>query len=285
MHHLISRPTLVMGASGAVGRHVLSGLLDAGVPVRVSTRRPQQGQFQAGLDVRAADLTDASSLRAAFAGVGSVFLYANLEGARGIVDAAQTCGVQRIVLMSSGSVVHPTSAGNAITEEHREVEHVFAAATDLRMIPVRPLVLATNALRWSYPISAGAPLALYQPDARTAPIHERDVAAVAVAALTGDFEEDLSEMLTGPDLLTQREQVTAIGGAIGREIVVHELSRDAAAQQFARFMAPSEAEAVVQFLDDAAAGNSPTTTSVQTILGRSALGFAVWAREHADDFR
>ena len=38
------------------------------------------------------------------------------------------------------------------------------------------------------------------------------------------------------------------------------------------------------FLDDAAAGNSPATDSVEQILGRSALSFDTWATDHAADF-
>jgi hypothetical protein len=46
-----------------------------------------------------------------------------------------------------------------------------------------------------------------------------------------------------------------------------------------------EAEAVLQFLDDAAAGNSATTTGVARILGRPPIAFDAWALEHADAFR
>lgn len=45
-----------------------------------------------------------------------------------------------------------------------------------------------------------------------------------------------------------------------------------------------EAEAVLQFLDDAAAGRSPATNTVESILGRPATAFDVWAGEHATDF-
>jgi uncharacterized protein YbjT (DUF2867 family) len=214
--------------------------------------------------------------------VGRVFLYANHEGVHGVIDAARAAGVGRVVLMSSGSVIHPTSRGNAITEEHREVEEAFAAAPDLTVVPVRPLVLATNALGWAYPIRATGRVPLYQPDAVTAPIHERDIAAVAVTALLGD--DDASGLLTGPARITQRDQVAAIAAAAGREIVVDELTREAALARFSRLMPPAEAKAVVQFLDDAAAGNSPATDAVEQVLGRPAIGFDVWAADHAADF-
>lgn len=201
-----------------------------------------------------------------------------------MIDAARSAGLERIVLMSSGSVIHPFSAGNVITEEHRKVEDAFAAAADLTVVPIRPLVLATKALGWACPIRARSVVPLYQPDAVTAPIHEKDIAAVVVAALTGAGDDAVSGVLTGPMRISQREQVAAIAAAVGREVVVEELSREQALTQSARFMPAEEAEAVAQFLDDAAAGNSPATTSVTEILGRPAVGFDVWAADHAAAF-
>lgn len=53
-------------------------------------------------------------------------------------------------------------------------------------------------------------------DALAAPIHERDIAAVAVAALRG--ADGTSATLTGPELMTQRRQVELIAQAAGRPI-------------------------------------------------------------------
>ncbi|WP_433513638.1 NAD(P)H-binding protein [Nonomuraea sp. CA-143628] len=285
MASLHRKPTLVMGARGSVGKFVMKRLLAEGVPVRASARRPAPGQFPDGVEVFAADLTDRASLLPAFEGARQVFLYANHQGVHGVIEAARAAGLERIVLMSSGSVIHPSSAGNAIAEKHREVEAAFAVASDVLMMPVRPLVLATNALGWAYQIRANGSVPLYQPDALTAPIHERDVAAVVCAALTGATTPAVSGLLTGPARISQRDQVAAIGRAVGREIPVRELSRDAAMRQFSQFMPAGEAEAVLQFLDDAAAGNSPAAPTVEEVLGRSAITFDEWAVDHARDFR
>ena len=277
------KPTLVMGARAGIGRLVLDQLIADGRPVRASTRSPQPGQFPADLDVVAADLADRASLEAAFAGIGQVFLFANREGVPGVIDAASEAGVERVVMLSSGSVIHPSSTGNRIAEEHREIEDALTNAGHLTVVPIRPLVLATNALGWAHPIRATGSVSIYQPDALTAPIHERDVAAVAVAALTG--RDDVSGILTGPERLSQRAQVVAIAAAVGREVSVMELSREQAAADFARFMPEWEAEAVLQFLDDAAVDNSIATDTVQALLGRPATSFTQWALDHADDFR
>lgn len=284
MSDLDFRPTLVMGARGNVGRHVLNGLVSRGVRVRASARKPMPGWFPADVEVHAADLTDPVSLTHAFRGVARVFLYANQEGVAGVIEAAQTAGVEKIVLLSSGSVIHPPLAGNPITESHREVERAFAK-TELTVVPIRPLVLATNALGWSYPIKAGRPLPLYKPTATTAPIHEKDIAAVAVASLLGEVSPTFSGMLTGPRLMSQREQAAAIGAGIGASIEVVELTWEDALARLARFMPAQEAKAVLQFIDEADAGNSPTTRTVEEILGRPAIGFDQWAVDHAADFR
>jgi uncharacterized protein YbjT (DUF2867 family) len=270
--------TLVMGARGSVGKHVLAELIARGIPVRASARRPEPGQFPAGVDVYAADLTDPAGLIPAFDGVEQVFLYASHQGVRDVVKAAQSARVRRIVLLSSGSVIHPTSTGNPITEEHREVEQAFAAASGLSVIPLRPLVLATNTLGWAYPIRTSGTVPLYQPDAVTAPIHERDIAAVAVAALTGN--DATTGMLTGPARISQRDQVAAIGEGL----TVTALNRDDALARFSHFMPTERAEAVLRFLDDAAAGNSPATGTVERILGRPALSFESWVTDHAAHF-
>lgn len=279
-----NKPTLVMGARGSVGALVLDALLKRGVPVRASARSPKADQFPTGVEVFAADLTDEASLTAAFDGVAHVFLYANLEGVEGVIAAARTAGIERVVLMSSGSVLHPSATGNAITEEHRRIEEAFAAATDLAVIPIRPLVLATNDLRWARSIKAGGPLELYRPDAATAPVHERDIAAVAVAAITGVPTPAMSEMLTGPTRLSQREQVAAIASSVGKDVAIAELTRAEAADQLRQFMPPVEAEAVLQFIDDSEAGNSPATDTVATVLGRAATSFEDWVADHATDF-
>src|SRR3954452_20549929 len=57
-------------------------------------------------------------------------------------------------------------------------------------------------------------------------IHERDIAAVAVRALTEDGHAGARYVLTGPETLTQVEQVHAIGDAIGRPLRWEELSRE-----------------------------------------------------------
>ncbi|QHC27615.1 SDR family oxidoreductase [Streptomyces sp. HF10] len=136
MSHSDSRPTLVMGARGSIGAYVLSALREQGLAVRASARTPQPGQFPAGTEVFAADLGDPAGLRTAFAGVRQVFLYAHRGGTDGVIAAARAAGVEKLVLLSSGSVIHSSSVGNTITEEHRAIENAFAIRPHAAITPV-----------------------------------------------------------------------------------------------------------------------------------------------------
>lgn len=276
--------TLVIGARGAVGRHVLDQLLMAGEPVRASVRRLATADFPERVSVVEADLTRPGTLKAAVDGVQKVFLYAQPASAGGFADAAREAGVEHVVLMSSGSVLLPYATDNAIAAEHRDVEEALTAS-GLSLTPIRPLVLANNALNWAHSIRAEGVVRVVHPEALMAPIHERDIAAVAVAALTGTAGESVSNLLTGGELLSQQHQVQLIGEATGTTIRVEALSVEQARAQFARFESPEVVDAILEFIIAAADGGSPATTTAQEVIGRAPASFAQWADEHAADFR
>jgi len=281
--------TLVIGARGGIGRHVLDLLLAAGEPVRASVRDRRAGaDLPTAAEVVTADLNRPDTLRPALDGVHRVFLYLPPSGAEAFAAVAAQAGVERVVLLSSGSVLLPGMEQNAIAAEHRAVEDALTAAA-LPWTPVRPLVLASNTLRWADSIRSGSPVPLVYPDAVTAPVHERDVAAVAVAALRAGVEDAAAEkltaaMLTGPELISQRRQLELIGQAIGRTPRIEELSPDQAREHYGRFTDPATVEAILQFQAAAVDGGSPRTQTVPRVLGRPGLSFEQWARDHAQDF-
>jgi uncharacterized protein YbjT (DUF2867 family) len=71
---LMTSPVLVTGATGQVDRLVVHRLLDAGVPVRALTRRPDAAILPANVEVVAGDLTVPESLDAALRGARAAFL-------------------------------------------------------------------------------------------------------------------------------------------------------------------------------------------------------------------
>ncbi|WP_433087932.1 SDR family oxidoreductase [Dactylosporangium sp. CA-052675] len=274
--------TLVIGARGSIGRHVLDQLHTAGDPVRAGVRHlSTAGELPAGVPVVRADLTRPETLGPALDGVRRVFVYALPADPAPFAAAVAAAGVEHVVLLSSGSVLLPWTATNAIAREHREVEAALPGC-----VPIRPLVLANNALAWARSIRAEGVVRVAHPAAATAPIHERDIAAVAVAALRDPSTPGVSDLLTGPDALTRHEQVRAIAAAAGRPIRIEELTPAAARAAFAAFTDAATAAAILEFVRHALEpGGSPVTGTFTRVTGRRPASFAQWARDHAAEFQ
>lgn len=65
---------LITGATGRIGRHLVTQLLDDGHHVRAITRNPATAQLPEAAEVVRGDLTDLDSLRDAFAGIEALHL-------------------------------------------------------------------------------------------------------------------------------------------------------------------------------------------------------------------
>ena len=276
---------VVFGARGNVGRHVASGLLAAGETVRATSRKPDAAGVSPGVEVVAADLERPDTLPAALEGAEKVFLYAKPDGVEGFVEAAASAGVQHVVLLSSAAVVTPDAERNPIARQHRTVE-LAIERSGIDWTFIRPGMFATNTLWWwQRPIRDKGVVRNPYPDGQTAPVHERDMAAVAVTALTRPGHRRQAYTVFGPESLTLRQQVEHIGNALGRPIRFEVISADEARAELSTTI---PAIGVETFLRHWAAHNgtpAQISTTVEDVTGRPARTFAQWAVDHADDFR
>ena len=76
-----------------------------------------------------------------------------------------------------------------------------------------------------------------------------------------------------------------LGAGAGRTVQVEELGRAAERTRLRRFLPHAEVEGVLAFLDDAAAGGSPATSTVRDVVGRPATSFTDWVADHGRDPR
>ncbi len=83
---------------------------------------------------------------------------------------------------------------------------------------------------WADQVRSGDVVSWVYGQAARSLIHERDIAAVAVRALTGHGHAGQRYVLTGPQAVTQAEQVRAIGAAIGRPLRFEKITRQAVRQ-------------------------------------------------------
>jgi len=281
----------VTGATGRVGRLVVDALLRAGVPVRALTRRPALAMLPAEVEVVAGDLTVPASLDAALDGTEAVFLVwtAAVDSAATVIArlaAPTSAGHRRVVYLSSPhQTPHPFfQQPNPLRGLHAEVERLLRAAT-VDLVILRPGMFASNALHWWAPqIRHGDVVRWSYAAAETAPIDERDIAAVAARALLDARPAGVDYVLTGPESLSQAAQVRAIGEAIGRPLRFEELSPDA----FRRETAPTWPAGAVEMLLSAwrAALGQPAfvTTAVEDVIGSPARSFSRWAGDNAAAF-
>jgi uncharacterized protein YbjT (DUF2867 family) len=279
-------PILVTGATGNVGRNVVSLLMAKGVLVRAVTRNPDAASLPDGAEMVRADLSDPSSLTTCLDGVDSAFLMfrALAVPAAPIIRFLGQC-VRRIVFLSSSAIQNrlPVQT-NPIGKFHLEAEEEIRR-TGTEWTFLRPGAFAANALTWWGPqLRAGNILRWPYGRAAYAPIHERDIAEVAVRALTDGGHAGRTYLLTGAQTLTQIEQLHAIGSALGRELQYKEISGDQARAVMSAVLPPYAIDELLRMWARRTEDPAPATRTVEELTGSSARTMREWALDHSHEF-
>jgi uncharacterized protein YbjT (DUF2867 family) len=124
------------------------------------------------------------------------------------------------------------------------------------------------------------------PEAVSSPVHERDIAEVAVKSLLDDAQRGKAHAVLGPGPSTVRQQVAAIARALDEPVELVDIDIETYRGEL-RAQLP---EFAVTLLIDAK-GNLPVlppdvaVDAVEDLLGRPPLTFETWAQDHAHDFR
>lgn len=277
---------LVVGATGAVGRHVTAELVQEGAEVRALTRDPAKAQLPDGARPVYGDLTDPQTLRGKR--VDAVFLAWPFGevGAAAEVLKVLTEHAGRVVYLSSAAVRDvpgrgPESPGRPDGEIEALVEGTGVPRTFLR-----PYGFMSNTLRWAEELRGTGVVRGFGGAAGLTLIDERDIAAVAVRALTEDGHDGARYALTGPAAPTQAEQVRILGEATGREVRWEEVSREAAGRQMrATGWPPAIVDGALDFIASRVDAPEQVTSTVLDVTGAPARSLREWAVEHADRFR
>lgn len=213
---------LVTGGTGTVGSQVTARLAAGGHETRVLTRSSDKvASLPAGVTAAIGALSDPASLSGALEGVDRMFLLTPLardEVAQGLagIEAAKAAGVERIVFMS----VHRAAESPRVPHFAAKVE----IAQGLERSGIAHTVIEPNSFYQNdvwlqqplteygvYPNPLGA-VGLNRADVR-------DIADVAVTALTQDGHEGEHYPVVGPDAMTGESAAQGWGAALGSGVI------------------------------------------------------------------
>jgi NAD(P)H dehydrogenase (quinone) len=281
----------VTGATGHLGRLVVTGLLDAGVPageVVAVVRSPEKAADLAarGVQVRQADYADPAALQSALQGTDRLLLVSGSEvGQRvpqhaNVLQAAKAVGV-KVLVYTSGPKVDDTSL--PLAPDHLATERLIAD------FGIPAVVLRNNWYFENYDqqITQAAETGTLTGSAgqgRIAAATRADFAAATVAALTAEQPTPGILELGGDEAWTLAELAAAVAAETGRDVTYRDLTPEEHIRTLVEVGLPEGTAQFVAGLDQAIAQGAletgshalseltgrPTTTlaeHVHTVLG------------------
>ncbi|MEU5832467.1 hypothetical protein ABZ820_02100, partial [Streptomyces diacarni] len=211
-------------------------------------------------------------------------------------ESAAVAGESAAVAGESAAVAGESAGEAAKTGEAAEEREADILGTHARLerlvrgsgaewTLLRPGGFASNTLGWAAHVRAGGPVRTASPQAGRALVHEADIAALAVRALLTDELVATAPEITGPDVLTQAEQVATLREVLGRPLTVERVSRaESRTELIGAGVPPVYADAILDA--HAAMETTPETVAPDTarLLGRPPLTYRQWVADHAADF-
>lgn len=264
--------TLVTGATGNTGRHVVTELVRRGEHVRALTRNPASARFPTGVEVVSGTHTAPKELGAALDGVSRLHITVTAglsDVGPELVRRAVDAGVRRISVVWGGGVGPVEQA---------------VAESGVEWTRLEPQEFMSNSLTWIDSIRAEG--IVREPyDFPSAIVHEADIGAAAATALLDDGHAGHVYNLTGPESLTTRERLAILSQAVGREIAFVPITHEQAIDRLtATGVSQADAEYVIDWYANPNEASTTVVDTVERVTGQPARTFARWVGEHADRF-
>ena len=283
---------LVTGATGKIGSEVIKQVAGRGTAVRALVRDPQKaaGVEGAGVELVQGDLMKPETLDAALQGVDRLFLLSPQGGdpyqmESGVVEAAQRAGVRHIVKLAVLGA-SPFSHVGFIRSHWQTEKQIESAGIPYTFLHPNHLMQHFVAVFAPTIIGNNAFFAPMK-DGKVSMVDTRDIAAVAVAALTEDGHEGRIYDITGPEALSYSEAAEQLSAGLGRHIMYMDVPAVAAKQAILGGGVPeSVADDVIGLYDYFSKGyGAPITPVVSQVAKKAPITFAQFVHDFAPAFQ
>jgi NAD(P)H dehydrogenase (quinone) len=267
----------VTAATGHLGRLVVTGLLDAGVPpaqVVAVVRDPARAADLAdrGVQVRQADYGDPTALETALAGTDRLLLISGSEvGQRvtqhaNVLQAAKVHGVGLVVYTSAPKV---DDTPLPLAPEHAATERLIADF-DIPAVVLRNNWYLENYDQQIAQAAATGEVTGSSDGGRIAAAARADFAAGAVAVLTAASPEPGVLELGGDQPFTLADLAAAVAAETGRDVTYRDLSPAEHERALVAAGVPESAAGFVVALDQSIAQGALDTgsTALSQLIGR-----------------
>lgn len=245
----IQKKVTVFGATGTIGRELLTYLSLANTPAIAVTRDRSKAERMPFIEWIEADLADKASLYHTMKGSATVFLcsgfsdnYVNEQNHA--IEVAKATGVKHVVKLSSRAASKNSPIPSA--QSHGQIEELLKSS-DIAWTILRPSSFMQNWLDKLAPTVKNE-RAIYEAtgDGKKAYIDVRDIAEVAVKILvTPEIHIGKTYLLTGGEALNYAQIAEAITNVIEENVVFHSLTAEESKQKMKQQGAPPP---VIQFL-------------------------------------
>jgi uncharacterized protein YbjT (DUF2867 family) len=273
---------LVTGANGTTGSEITRQLARQEVPVRAMVRRPETagGLPKQGVEVVLGDFADVGSLDVAMTGVEAVFL-ASFEhpdqlALQGNVIAAAKRADVRIVARLSASGADP-DLDDPIESGHGKGDRQLADS-GLSYVLLRPQWFNQNFLTGC----PGGAIRLPAGGMRVPFVDVRDIAAVAIRALSEPGHDGQAYVLTGPEILSHREVAAILSQATGKSFVYEDVPPEVYRKTLLEAgLSDYDIELILKLFElERSQDPGAVHDDIPRVLGRPAISF----RQFAEDF-
>jgi len=277
---------VVTGATGNIGRPLVATLAEAGQDVTAVSRRV--AEVPDGVRHVVADLAEPGSLDEVLSDATALFLLLSGDlhavGARpaDLVEKAVKQGVRRVVLLSTlGVATRPFGTTRILMRELEEAVQGAAAEP----VILRPGGFQSNALWWAESVRQQRVVAAPFGDTGVPIIDPADIGAVAAASLVDERHVGAVYELTGPAVVTPRQQAAALSAALGEPVEFRELTRAEAKAGMSQSMPGELADDTLDILSSPTPAELRISPDVERVLGRAPRSFADWAARNVAAFR